>query len=118
MPTNSTQSTILTRLDLYVGREKKLLKERDARNKKIRKRIERLDKEILELSVIGAGGARGICGSGLISLTDALFRAGWIDRGGKYTPQLPARYSQEDRWGRALALSPETGDTRLWHCDP
>src|ERR1019366_6015965 len=37
----------------------------------------------MELSVIGGGRVRGLCGSGLIALADALFRAGWIDRGGR-----------------------------------
>ena len=37
----------------------------------------------LDLSTIGGVPARGVCGSGLIALADALWRAGWIDRTGR-----------------------------------
>ena len=70
----------------------------------------------LEVSVIGGGRARGVCGSGLIALTHALFCAGWIDRGGRLTEALPRDYRLEGQWGIAVAL-----DTRrhvgLWERD-
>jgi uncharacterized 2Fe-2S/4Fe-4S cluster protein (DUF4445 family) len=70
----------------------------------------------VQLSVIGGGRVRGVCGSGLIALTDALFRAGWIDRGGQFTGRLPAGQRVEGKWGTALALS-EDGKVALWERD-
>jgi uncharacterized 2Fe-2S/4Fe-4S cluster protein (DUF4445 family) len=70
----------------------------------------------LEVSVIGGGRVRGVCGSGLIALTDALFRAGWVDRGGRFTGRMPARYRTEGKWGTAMALS-EDGKVALWERD-
>ena len=70
----------------------------------------------VQLSVIGGGRVRGVCGSGLIALTDALFRAGWIDRGGQFTDRVPAGRRAEGKWGAALALS-EDGKVALWERD-
>jgi uncharacterized 2Fe-2S/4Fe-4S cluster protein (DUF4445 family) len=70
----------------------------------------------VQLSVIGGGRVRGVCGSGLIALTDALFRAGWIDRSGQFTNRLPAGRRVEGKWGTALALS-EDGKVALWERD-
>src|SRR5271157_5196971 len=70
----------------------------------------------LQLSVIGGGRVRGVCGSGLIALADALFRAGWIDRGGQFTDRLPAGRRVEGKWGTAMALS-EDGKVALWERD-
>ena len=70
----------------------------------------------VQLSVIGGGRVRGVCGSGLIALTDALFRAGWIDRGGQFTDRLPTGQRVEGKWGTALALS-EDGKVALWERD-
>jgi uncharacterized 2Fe-2S/4Fe-4S cluster protein (DUF4445 family) len=70
----------------------------------------------VQLSVIGGGRVRGVCGSGLIALTDALFRAGWIDRGGQFTDRVPAGRRVEGKWGTALALS-EDGKVALWERD-
>ena len=70
----------------------------------------------VQLSVIGGGRVRGVCGSGLIALTDALFRAGWIDRGGQFTDRLPAGRLVEGKWGTAMALS-EDGKVALWERD-
>jgi uncharacterized 2Fe-2S/4Fe-4S cluster protein (DUF4445 family) len=70
----------------------------------------------VQLSVIGGGRVRGVCGSGLIALTDALFRAGWIDRGGQFTDRLPAGDRVEGKWGTALALSAD-GKVALWERD-
>jgi len=54
---------------------------------------------------------RGVCGSGLIALTDACFRAGWIDRGGQFTIACPPA-TRRGKWGAALALS----ETEKWRC--
>jgi uncharacterized 2Fe-2S/4Fe-4S cluster protein (DUF4445 family) len=70
----------------------------------------------VQLSVIGGGRVRGVCGSGLIALTDALFRAGWIDRGGQFTDRLPTGQRVEGKWGTALALSAD-GKVALWERD-
>jgi len=70
----------------------------------------------VQLSVIGGGRVRGVCGSGLIALTDALFRAGWIDRSGQFTDRLPAGQRVEGKWGTALALS-EDRKVALWERD-
>ncbi len=70
----------------------------------------------LEVSTVGGGRARGICGSGLIALTDGLFRAGWIDRMGHLTGRLPARHRMEGKRGAAIALSPDR-ELALWERD-
>lgn len=70
----------------------------------------------LQVSVIGGGRVRGVCGSGLIALTDALFRAGWIDRSGRFTSRLPVHHRVDGKWGTAIALS-EDGKVALWERD-
>lgn len=70
----------------------------------------------LQVSVIGGGTARGICGSGLIALTDALFRAGWIDRSGRFTSRAPEHQRVNGAYGMALALS-EDRHVALWERD-
>jgi uncharacterized 2Fe-2S/4Fe-4S cluster protein (DUF4445 family) len=70
----------------------------------------------VQLSVIGGGRVRGVCGSGLIALTDALFRARWIDRSGQFTERVPAGQRVEGKWGTAMALS-EDGKVALWERD-
>lgn len=70
----------------------------------------------MQLSVIGGGRVRGVCGSGLIALADELFRAGWIDRVGKLTDRAPARFRAEGKWGPAIALSAD-GKVALWERD-
>ena len=70
----------------------------------------------LRLSVVGDARPRGVCGSGLIALADVFFRAGWIDRGGRLTPRLPARYRAEGQWGAGVTLS-EDGKVALWERD-
>jgi uncharacterized 2Fe-2S/4Fe-4S cluster protein (DUF4445 family) len=57
-----------------------------------------------------------VCGSGLIALTDALFRAGWIDRSGRLTGRLPIHQRLQGRWGTAIALS-EDRKVALWERD-
>jgi uncharacterized 2Fe-2S/4Fe-4S cluster protein (DUF4445 family) len=63
------------------------------------------EEAVVELSVIGGGDVRGVCGSGLIALGDALLRAGWIDRSGKLTACVPDKYCMEGKWGAAITLS-------------
>jgi len=70
----------------------------------------------MQLSVIGGGRVRGVCGSGLIALADELFRAGWIDRRGELTNRVPARFRTEGKWGPAIALSTD-GTIALWERD-
>jgi uncharacterized 2Fe-2S/4Fe-4S cluster protein (DUF4445 family) len=70
----------------------------------------------IDLSVIGGGRVRGLCGSGLIALADTLFRAGWIDRSGRLTARLPAERRMEGKWGAALALSTDQR-VALWERD-
>ncbi|MEW6368815.1 MAG: ASKHA domain-containing protein [Acidobacteriota bacterium] len=70
----------------------------------------------MELSVIGGGRVRGVCGSGLIALTDALLRAGWIDRAARFTEAVPALYRFDGDWGRALSLA-TGGRVGLWERD-
>jgi uncharacterized 2Fe-2S/4Fe-4S cluster protein (DUF4445 family) len=78
----------------------------------------RIDREAgrLEVSTIGGDRVRGVCGSGLIALADALFRAGWIDRSGRFTDRLPRQQHLEGKWGVAAALS-EDGKVALWERD-
>jgi uncharacterized 2Fe-2S/4Fe-4S cluster protein (DUF4445 family) len=75
-----------------------------------------IDRDALELSVIGGGIPRGVCGSGLIALTEALWRAGWIDRGGRVTSRLPARHRVRRTWGTGIALTAD-GSVALWERD-
>jgi uncharacterized 2Fe-2S/4Fe-4S cluster protein (DUF4445 family) len=75
-----------------------------------------IDRAALELSVIGGGAPRGVCGSGLIALAEALWRAGWIDRGGRVTDRLPARHRIRGTWGTGIALSAD-GSVALWERD-
>jgi uncharacterized 2Fe-2S/4Fe-4S cluster protein (DUF4445 family) len=70
----------------------------------------------LDLSIIGGGPARGVCGSGLIALADGLFRAGWIERSGRLTGRVPTHLRAEGRWGTAIALSHD-GKIALWERD-
>jgi uncharacterized 2Fe-2S/4Fe-4S cluster protein (DUF4445 family) len=70
----------------------------------------------MQLSVIGGGRVRGVCGSGIIALTDELFRAGWIDRGGRLTDRVPPHLRADGKWGPAIALSTD-GKVALWERD-
>ncbi len=72
------------------------------------------ERAAIELSVIGGGRARGVCGSGLIALADALSRAGWVDRAGRPADRLPAAIRVEGSWGTGIALA---GDVTLWERD-
>lgn len=74
------------------------------------------DRAALELSVIGDSAPRGVCGSGLIALAEALWRAGWIDRGGRVTNRLPAALRVRGIWGTGIALSAD-GSIALWERD-
>jgi len=75
-----------------------------------------VDGGTLELSVIGGRAVRGICGSGLIALTDELFRCGWLDRAGRFTDRLPERHRLAGSSAPALCLSPG-GRIALWERD-
>jgi uncharacterized 2Fe-2S/4Fe-4S cluster protein (DUF4445 family) len=75
-----------------------------------------IDRDALELSVIGGGIPRGVCGSGLIALAEALWRAGWIDRSGRVTDRLPRRHRVHGTWGTGVALSSD-GSVALWERD-
>jgi len=75
-----------------------------------------IDRDALELSVIGGNPPRGVCGSGLIALTEALWRAGWIDRSGRVTSRLPARHRIRGAWGTGIALWAD-GSIALWERD-
>ena len=74
------------------------------------------DAGTLELSVIGGGRARGVCGSGLIALAHALFQAGWIDKSARLADALPDRFRASGEWGPAVGLT-ETGKIALWERD-
>ncbi len=74
------------------------------------------DRGAIELSVIGDGPVRGVCGSGLIALADTLWRAGWIDRAGRVTARLPPALRVEGRWGTGVRLSTD-GSVVLWERD-
>jgi uncharacterized 2Fe-2S/4Fe-4S cluster protein (DUF4445 family) len=66
----------------------------------------RVDGSTLHVSVIGDGEPHGVCGSGLIALVHALWRAGWIDRVGAITARLPEALHVAGQWGRGIALAP------------
>lgn len=74
------------------------------------------EKGTLEVSVIGGGAPRGICGSGLIGLADALLGAGWLDRSGRLTARVPERYRKSGQWGEAVAVH-EAGKVLLYERD-
>ena len=74
------------------------------------------EKGTLQVSVIGGGLVRGVCGSGLIALTEALFRAGWLDRSGRWTGRLPRHQRVEGQWGTGIALSQDR-KVALWERD-
>jgi len=74
------------------------------------------EKGTLRVSIIGGGRVRGVCGSGLIALSDALYRAGWIDRSGRFTSRLPAHQRVEGKWGLGMAIS-EDSKIALWERD-
>jgi len=63
-----------------------------------------VERGVIELSTIGGAPARGVCGSGLIALADALFRAGWVDRAGRLGERLPAALRVEGDWGDGIRL--------------
>jgi uncharacterized 2Fe-2S/4Fe-4S cluster protein (DUF4445 family) len=73
-------------------------------------------RERLELSTIGGAAVRGLCGSGLIAVSQALLHAGWIDRAGRVTERLPHTYRVDGAWGRGIALSPD-GRVALYERD-
>lgn len=56
----------------------------------------RLEHGRLKVHVIGGGTARGICGSGIISLLAELFLAGWVDLRGKLQPEKSPLISERE----------------------
>ena len=48
-----------------------------------------------------------------IALAEALWRAGWIDRGGRVTNRLPVRHRVRGTWGTGIALSADRS-VALW----
>ncbi len=59
----------------------------------------RIDRETLEieLTVIGGGRPLGICGSGILDLCAELFRAGLVDRAGRFVPRPGAPFADTER---------------------
>jgi uncharacterized 2Fe-2S/4Fe-4S cluster protein (DUF4445 family) len=66
----------------------------------------RIDAESLmaEYTVIGGGRPAGVCGSGILDLCAELFRAGLIDRSGRFVPRARASFKETDR-GKAFVLA-------------
>lgn len=67
----------------------------------------RIDRETgeVEWTVIGGGRPAGLCGSGIIDLAAELFRAGIVDRAGRFTPRARSRRRETDR-GEAFVVVP------------
>jgi uncharacterized 2Fe-2S/4Fe-4S cluster protein (DUF4445 family) len=57
-----------------------------------------------EYTVIGGGRPAGVCGSGILDLCAELFRAGLIDRSGRFVPRARASFKETDR-GKAFVLA-------------
>jgi uncharacterized 2Fe-2S/4Fe-4S cluster protein (DUF4445 family) len=59
----------------------------------------RIDRETfaVEWTVIGGGQPLGICGSGILDLCAELFRAGLVDRGGRFVPRPGAPFADTGR---------------------
>lgn len=66
----------------------------------------RIDPESLaaEWTVIGGGSPAGVCGSGILDLCAELFRAGLIDRAGRFVPRAGAPFRETDR-GKAFVVA-------------
>ncbi len=67
----------------------------------------RIDRETEEVgwTVIGGGPPAGLCGSGILDLAAELFRAGYIDRAGRFTPRGGLRRRETER-GEAFVVVP------------
>jgi len=82
----------------------------------------RIDRETEEVgwTVIGGGPPAGLCGSGILDLAAELFRAGFVDRAGRFTPGGRSRRRDTDR-GKAFVVVPAdrsaTGHDVLF-CEP
>jgi uncharacterized 2Fe-2S/4Fe-4S cluster protein (DUF4445 family) len=65
----------------------------------------RIDPESLaaEWTVIGGGSPAGVCGSGILDLCAELFRAGLVDRAGRFVPRAGAPFRETDR-GKAFVV--------------
>jgi len=69
----------------------------------------------LEYQVIGGGKPKGLCGSALIDLLAELFFYGFIDRFGKFNPQIAGEHLIEAATGRGFLI--ETGENSYWGKD-
>lgn len=67
----------------------------------------RIDRDTFtaEWTTIGGDRPRGICGSGVIDLCAELFRAGLVDRAGRFDPRPGAPFRDSER-GRAFVVAP------------
>ncbi len=67
-----------------------------------------------DLKIINSDVAKGICGTGLISLLSNLFRTGWIDSAGKLNREKSSDYIKIDGRNAAFCLiDPDTGNSAL-----
>jgi uncharacterized 2Fe-2S/4Fe-4S cluster protein (DUF4445 family) len=65
----------------------------------------RIDPATLEFewTVIGGGKPAGVCGSGILDLCAELFRAGLVDRAGRFVPRAGALFRETER-GKAIVV--------------
>jgi len=63
-----------------------------------------LENDTVEVSTIGGGKPRGICGSGLVDALAALWEAGIIDRGGRMNLELPTSRIHQGEEGPEFVL--------------
>jgi uncharacterized 2Fe-2S/4Fe-4S cluster protein (DUF4445 family) len=82
-------------------------------------RIDRASGEVA-WTVIGGGRPAGLCGSGILDLAAELFRAGYVDRAGRFTPRGGPRRLQTDRGGAFVVVPAERSATGrdVLFCEP
>jgi uncharacterized 2Fe-2S/4Fe-4S cluster protein (DUF4445 family) len=82
----------------------------------------RIDRETEEIgwTVIGGGRPAGLCGSGILDLAAELFRTGFVDRAGRFTPRGGARRRDTDRGGAFVVVPAGQSATGrdLLFCEP
>lgn len=64
-----------------------------------------------EWTVIGGGKPAGVCGSGILDLCAELFRAGLIDRAGRFVPRGRAPFRETDRGTAFVVVRAERSAT-------
>ncbi|MCL5884178.1 MAG: ASKHA domain-containing protein [Deltaproteobacteria bacterium] len=66
----------------------------------------RIDRDAFRVSwtVIGGGRPKGVCGSGILDLCAELFRAGLLDRAGRFVPKAGAPFRETER-GTAFVVA-------------